>query len=81
MEATSEPDSVRAATLSGWQNALVEIFNGSMREEILNLEVFDPSSRPRGLLEEWMADDNTCRPYRSRQMLTRLSRGPLDAAE
>jgi len=53
-----------------WQNAFVESFNGRMREELLNLEVFDSLPEARVLIEDWRVEYNTYRPHRSLRMLT-----------
>jgi putative transposase len=53
-----------------WQNAFVESFNGRMREELLNLEVFDSLHEAKVLIEDWRVEYNTYRPHRSLRMLT-----------
>jgi putative transposase len=53
-----------------WQNAFVESFNGRMREELLNLEVFDSLDEAQVLIEDWRVEYNTYRPHRSLRMLT-----------
>lgn len=53
-----------------WQNAFVESFNGRMREELLNLEVFDSLFEARVLIEDWRVEYNEFRPHRSLRMLT-----------
>ena len=53
-----------------WQNAFVESFNGRMREELLNLEVFDSLVEAAVLIEDWRVEYNTYRPHRSLRMLT-----------
>jgi putative transposase len=53
-----------------WQNAFVESFNGRMREELLNLEVFDSLYEAKVLIEDWRVEYNDYRPHRSLRMLT-----------
>src|SRR6266849_4713289 len=53
-----------------WQNAFVESFNGRMREELLNLEVFDSLYEAKVLIEDWRIEYNEYRPHRSLWMLT-----------
>jgi len=53
-----------------WQNAFVESFNGRMREELLNLEVFDSLIEAQVLIEDWRVEYNEYRPHRSLRMLT-----------
>lgn len=53
-----------------WQNAFVESFNGRMREELLNLEVFDTLFEAKVLIEDWRIEYNDYRPHRSLRMLT-----------
>jgi putative transposase len=47
------------------QNAFVESFNGSLRDELLNEELFDSLDDARRKLALWRYDDNTVRPHSS----------------
>ena len=47
-----------------------EYLNGRMREELLNLEVFDSLVEAAVLIEDWRVEYNTYRPHRSLRMLT-----------
>ena len=47
------------------QNAFVESFNGSLRDELLNEEIFDSLSDARRNLALWRYDYNTVRPHSS----------------
>ncbi|EAU44273.1 Integrase, catalytic domain [Salipiger bermudensis HTCC2601] len=47
------------------QNAFVESFNGSLREELLNEEIFDSLDDARRKLALWRYDYNTIRPHSS----------------
>ncbi|CUH77244.1 putative transposase OrfB [Tritonibacter multivorans] len=47
------------------QNAFVESFNGSLRDELLNEEIFDSLDDARKKLAVWRYDYNTVRPHSS----------------
>ena len=52
------------------QNAFVERFNGTMRDEVLNGEEFDSVLEARVVLADWLVEYNTLRPHRGLGMLT-----------
>ena len=52
------------------QNAYVERFNGSMRDEKLNGELFHSVLEARVVLAEWVDEYNTRRPHRGLQIKT-----------
>jgi len=52
------------------QNAFVERFNGTMRDELLNGEEFDSLLEARVLIAAWIAEYNTLRPHRGLGMMT-----------
>ena len=45
------------------QNAFIESFNGSLRDELLNEEMFDSLEDARRKLAVWRYDYNTVRPH------------------
>ena len=47
------------------QNAYIESFNGSLRDELLNEEIFDTLDDARRKLALWRYDYNTVRPHSS----------------
>ncbi|MDD9746847.1 integrase core domain-containing protein, partial [Marinovum sp. PR37] len=47
------------------QNAFIERFNGSLRDELLNEEIFDTLDDARRKLALWRYDYNTVRPHSS----------------
>jgi len=47
------------------QNAFIESFNGSLRDELLNEELFDSLADARGKLAVWRYDYNNVRPHSS----------------
>jgi putative transposase len=55
---------------SPWQNAWIESFNGKLRDECLNGELFDNLLEARVVLEDWRIDYNMNRPHSSLGMLT-----------
>jgi transposase InsO family protein len=52
------------------QNAFVERFNGTMRDELLNGEEFDNLLEARVVITNWLIEYNTLRPHRGLGMLT-----------
>jgi putative transposase len=53
-----------------WQNAWIESFNGRLRDELLNGELFDSLLEAQVVIEDWRIDYNTRRPHSSLGMLT-----------
>jgi putative transposase len=47
------------------QNAFIESFNGSLRDELLNEELFDSLADARRKLAVWRYDYNNVRPHSS----------------
>jgi putative transposase len=45
------------------ENAFIEAFNGRLRDELLNEEVFDSLAAARSMLERWRHDYNHVRPH------------------
>ena len=50
---------------SPWENGYVESFNGKLRDELLNMEVFNTLLEARVLIEQWRTHYNTVRPHSS----------------
>lgn len=50
---------------SPWENGYIESFNGKMRDELLNREIFDTLTEARVLIERWRIEYNTIRPHSS----------------
>ena len=50
---------------SPWENGYIESFNGKMRDELLNGEIFDTMFEARILIEQWRHEYNTVRPHSS----------------
>lgn len=50
---------------SPWENAYVESFNGKLRDELLNRELFLSLDEARYVLDEWRLDYNHRRPHSS----------------
>ena len=47
---------------SPWENGYVESFNGKLRDELLNREIFYTLTEARVLIERWRHEYNTRRP-------------------
>ena len=59
---------VRASTAyiepgSPWENGYVESFNGKLRDELLDGEVFNTLAEAKVLIEQWRRHYNTVRPH------------------
>jgi putative transposase len=50
---------------SPWENGYVESFNGKLRDELLNREIFDTLLEAKVLIERWRRAYNTTRPHSS----------------
>ena len=48
---------------SPWENGYVESFNGKLRDELLDGEVFDTLLEAKVLIERWRIEYNTIRPH------------------
>lgn len=48
---------------SPWENGYVESFNGKLRDELLNLEVFDSLYEAQVVIEGWRQEYNRVRPH------------------
>ncbi len=50
---------------SPWENGYIESFNGKLRDELLDREVFDTLHEARVLIEGWRKEYNQVRPHSS----------------
>ncbi len=50
---------------SPWENGYIESFNGKLRDELLNVEIFDTILEARILTETWRREYNRIRPHSS----------------
>jgi transposase InsO family protein len=50
---------------SPWENGYIESFNGKLRDELLNREVFTTLTEARVLIEQWRKEYNHIRPHSS----------------
>ena len=50
---------------SPWENGYIESFNGKLRDELLNGEIFDTVTEARVITERWRKHYNTVRPHSS----------------
>jgi transposase InsO family protein len=50
---------------SPWENGYIESFNGKMRDELLNREIFDTLEEAKVLVERWRVEYNQIRPHSS----------------
>lgn len=50
---------------SPWENGYIESFNGKLRDELLNGELFDTLTEARVLIERWRQEYNRFRPHSS----------------
>ncbi len=50
---------------SPWENGYVESFNGKLRDELLDREIFYTLTEAKILIERWRREDNTVRPHRA----------------
>jgi len=50
---------------SPWENGYIESFNGKLRDELLNREIFTTLIEAKVLIAEWRKEYNTTRPHSS----------------
>jgi len=50
---------------SPWENGYIESFNGKMRDELLNREIFTTLEEARVLINQWRGEYNHFRPHSS----------------
>jgi transposase InsO family protein len=50
---------------SPWENGYIESFNGTLRNEVLNAEIFDTVIEARIIIEKWRNHYNQVRPHSS----------------
>jgi putative transposase len=50
---------------SPWENGYIESFNGKLRDEVLNREVFYTLQEAKVLLGQWREEYNLIRPHSS----------------
>lgn len=48
---------------SPWENGYIESFNGKLRDELLNMEIFYKMTEAKILIEQWRVHYNTVRPH------------------
>ncbi len=48
---------------SPWENGYLESFNGKLRDELLNVEIFDTLLEVQVLVQRWRGEYNTVRPH------------------
>ena len=48
---------------SPWENGYIESFNGKLRDELLNGEIFDTLQEARVIIGQWRHEYNTIRPH------------------
>ena len=54
---------------SPWENGYIESFNGKLRDELLNGEIFDTILEAKVLTERWRQEYNKIRPHSSLNFL------------
>ena len=50
---------------SPWENGYIESFNGKMRDELLDREIFTTLEEAKVLIEQWRKEYNQIRPHSS----------------
>lgn len=51
---------------SPWENGYIESFNGKMRDELLDREIFNTLEEARVLINQWRKEYNHFRPHSSK---------------
>jgi putative transposase len=50
---------------SPWENGYIESFNGKLRDELINREIFTTLTEAKVLIEQWRQEYNQVRPHSS----------------
>jgi len=50
---------------SPWENGYIKSFNGKLRDELLNREIFTTLTEAKVLIEQWRREYNQVRPHSS----------------
>jgi putative transposase len=50
---------------SPWENGYIESFNGKLRDELLNREIFTTLEEAKVLIEQWRREYDHVRPRKS----------------
>ena len=50
---------------SPWENVYIKSFNGKLRDELLNQEIFETLFEAKVIVERWKTEYNTVRPHSS----------------
>ena len=58
---------------SPWENGFIERFNGTLRDELLNREVFSSLNEAKTLIENFRQEYNRTRPHSSLKYAAPLS--------
>ena len=58
-------DTLYIAPGSPWENGYIESFNGRLRDELLNGEIFDTMAEAKVMIERWRWEYNHVRPHSS----------------
>jgi len=48
---------------SPWENGYIDSFNGKMRDELLNREIFTTLTEAKVFIEQWRREYNQVRPH------------------
>ena len=48
---------------SPWENGYLESFSGKLRDELVNVEIYDTLLEAHVLVERWRREYNTIRPH------------------
>ena len=51
---------------SPWENGYIESFNGKLRDELLNREIFTTLNEAKVLIKQWRKEYNQIRPHSAR---------------
>ena len=54
---------------SPWENGYIESFNGKLRDELLNREIFTTLTEAKVLIEQWRRENNHVRLHGARNNL------------
>ena len=59
----TQQDGITTQFIRDWVGCLTESFNGKLRDELLNREIFYSLQEAEVLIEQWRIEYNTIRPH------------------
>jgi len=66
----NQVEALHIAPGSPWENGYIESFNGKLRDDVLNCELFSSVKEAKVIVENWRLEYNNHRPHSSLDYMT-----------